>query len=214
MLLALLIVGRDEQGVRHVAAQRLPIARAAQHLQKARDGGPDAGGQDDRGVEHHDRGGQVGVAGGEVEGHYAAHAVADYQRLLGPDPIADPRQVVGEKPHRVVLLRFVASAVPAQIHGHGSVAAAREVLELGGEVGVVAAPSVDQQDGRVPFTGLLVEQRHPVSLQPLHTALLRRVSAKKCSSRVHYTGGVWMSTLETCRCGILLFGHAHSQHPA
>jgi hypothetical protein len=56
-----------------------------------------------------------------------------------------------------VLVRLVASAVATQIYRHDAVGPAGEVLELGGEVGVVAAPSVDQHNGRFITVRFLVE---------------------------------------------------------
>jgi hypothetical protein len=70
--------------------------------------------------------------------------VPNYHRLLNPDSLADPSEVVGEELHRVALLGLVASAMPTKVYRHDAVAPAGEVLELGDEVGVVAAPSMDQ----------------------------------------------------------------------
>jgi hypothetical protein len=157
--LALLIIGGDEQRVGCVLAQRLPVVRAPQSLEQAGDGGAGRGRQHHSRIEHHDGREHIGVAGGEVKGDYAGQAMPDHHRLLDSDPMAGPGEVVGEELYRVVLLRLVASAVPTQVHRHDAVSPAREALELGREVGVVAAPSVDKHDGRLPFAGLLVEQR-------------------------------------------------------
>ena len=58
------------------------------------------------------------VASGEIEGHYAAHAVPDHHRLGELETLAHPCQVVGEILHRVALAGLVALSVPAQVHGH------------------------------------------------------------------------------------------------
>jgi hypothetical protein len=47
--------------------------------------------------------------------------------------------------------------VPAQVHRHDAVTAIRKVLELGHEVRVIAAPPVDQQNGRLSSTRLFVK---------------------------------------------------------
>ena len=61
-----------------------------------------------------------------------------------PARLREGCQIIGEELHRIVLVRFVAPSVSAQLHGHDAVAPLGEVLELGREVGVVAAPAVRQ----------------------------------------------------------------------
>jgi hypothetical protein len=151
-LLALPIVGGDEEGISHIPAKHIPVAWAAQFLEEAWDGRADAGRQDDGRIQHDDDGGgKFWIPSREVEGDYAAHAVPDHHRLFEPEPLAHPRKIVGEDLHRVRLVRLVAPSVPAQVHGHDTATCLCEVVELGPEVGVVAAPAVHQQDGRLPL---------------------------------------------------------------
>jgi hypothetical protein len=65
------------------------------------------------------------------------------------------------------LERLVTLAVPAQVKGHNAVSGV-EVLELGSEIRVVAAPSVNQDEGRISFARFFVAQGNPVATQPLH----------------------------------------------
>jgi hypothetical protein len=96
-----------------------------------------------------------------------------YQHRLGElEAQAHPCQVVGEVLHGVTLAGLIALAVPAQVHGHDAVTPPGEVLDLRGEVGVVAAPAVHQQEVRLPLARLLVAQGHPVALQPPHKVIL------------------------------------------
>jgi hypothetical protein len=53
----------------------------------------------------------------------------------------------------------------AKVDCHDAVASAREVLELGREVGMIAAYTVYQQDGRLIALRFLVEKSRPVSTQ-------------------------------------------------
>src|SRR5919107_4435321 len=128
------------------------------------------------------------VAGSEIEGHYAAHAVPDDHRLGELEVLAHPCQIVGEVLHRIALVGLIALAVPAQIHGHDAVAPFGEVLELWGEVGVIAAPPVHQQDRRLPLPRLLVAQGHAVALQLPHVKCSSH-PVRGCSSRCNYTEG-------------------------
>src|ERR687889_637054 len=128
------------------------------------------------------------VAGSEIEGHYAAHAVPDDHRLGELEVLAHPCQIVGEVLHRIALVGLIALAVPAQIHGHDAVAPFGEVLELWGEVGVIAAPPVHQQDRRLPLPRLLVAQGHAVALQLPHVKCSSH-PVRGCSSQCNYTEG-------------------------
>ena len=113
-------------------------------------------------------------------GYPAARSKATMPPMLCPttagfsslSQLAHPRKIVGKDLHRVRLVRLVAPSVPAQVHGNDAVAPVCEVLELGREVGVVTAPAVHQQDGRVVALRFLVEQVHSVPAQRLQAILL------------------------------------------
>ncbi len=113
-------------------------------------------------------------------GYPAARSKATMPPMLCPttagfsslSQLAHPRKIVGKDLHRVRLVRLVAPSVPAQVHGHDTATFLYEVLELAREVGVVAAPAVHQQDGRLPLPCFLVGQGHPVELQLPHQACL------------------------------------------
>jgi hypothetical protein len=93
--------------------------------------------------------------------------VSYYHRLFDPELLAYPRQVVGESLHRVALMGLVALAVPTQVNRYDSVLTT-EVLELGDKVIMVAAPPVNEDEGRLPAACLFLEQRHPFPTQLSH----------------------------------------------
>src|SRR5919202_2632255 len=93
--------------------------------------------------------------------------------MLEPEPVAYPREVVGEALDGVLLPRRVAPAVPAQVHRHDPMATAK-VLELGREVSMVTRYAVHQEHGRLPSPRFFVGEGHPVATQPFHRTCLRR----------------------------------------
>ena len=64
--------------------------------------------------------------------------------------IADEGDIVGKTLHRVSLARLVAGPVSAQVESHDPAPFLGEMFELGREIGMIAAPAVDQHDGSAP----------------------------------------------------------------
>ena len=125
------------------------------------------GGDDRRGVDHHDRERQIRVPGGELEDDGRAHAVPDDDGPGQAGVRAQPGDVVGEAGDRVVLVGGVALAVPAEVDREDPVALP-EVFELGREVRVVAGPAVDEDERRISRPGFPVEELGPVPLEERH----------------------------------------------
>jgi hypothetical protein len=55
------------------------------------------------------------VPAGQLEGDVTSHAVAHHDRLIDAELVAQPRQIVGEPRHRVLLHGLIAGAMAAQI---------------------------------------------------------------------------------------------------
>jgi len=101
------------------------------------------------------------------------------RRLAAPAKLlAQPGDVVREAGHRVLLVRAVALAVASKINGHGAMGSA-ELLHLGFEEGVVAAPAVDEHH-RAALPNILVRQRHAVAGRLLHVRSLLSLSSRPC----------------------------------
>ena len=107
------------------------------------------------------------MAGGHVEDHRRAHAVADEDRAPDRGLLAQPGDVVGEPGHGVVLHRCVARSVTPQVDGDRPVVR-REVIDLRREVGVVARPSVHEHERRVSTPALGVREAGRVALDHSH----------------------------------------------
>src|SRR5688572_2003063 len=107
---------------------------------------------------------------GEGQGNDPTHAVANDDRPAKLEPPAQPRHVVSEALHAVWRLRLVALAVATEIHRHHASSTA-EVLDLRDEVGVIAGPSVNEDQRRLAVTGHFKCQGHIATTQLLHGAL-------------------------------------------
>ena len=156
------VVGRQEQDAIDVRDDRLSVVRPPERVEERGKVRPRRIGTRDGRVDHHDRGRELGTVDRELERHDAAHAVADEHGALEPELAYEPGDVVGEDPHRVLLLRRVALAVAAQVECEDRVASPREVLELGCEVRVVATPAVDEHQRPTRAVAQLVPECNPV----------------------------------------------------
>jgi hypothetical protein len=104
--------------------------------------------------------------------------VAHDDGLVDPDDGAELREVVGEVGDAVALLRSVALPDPPRIDRRDRMRL-REVVELGLERGVVAAPARDEQQlGRAP-PGALVEQPYVGEIRVRHDLAIVSGRAQK-----------------------------------
>jgi hypothetical protein len=87
--------------------------------------------------------------------------VANEYGLFQAQLANQPLEVVGEAAHRVAVLGRVALAVPAEVGRDDRVAQPGEVLELRGEVRVIATPPMDEHQRPLGPIEPLVSEGHP-----------------------------------------------------
>ena len=141
------VIGGKKQSLRNEVAYGLLIARTAQFGDQPGHNGASVWRQDNRRVEHDEGGDKLGIARREIERDNPAHAVPDDDDLPEAEMIADEGDIVGKTLHRVTLARLVAEPMSAQVESHDPTPFFGEIFELRGEIGVIAAPAVDQHDG-------------------------------------------------------------------
>ena len=120
-----------------------------------------------------DRRRQGWVSCSELNCDHGSEAVADYDRPRDTDLRAKPGEIVGEARQVVPVLEPIAATAAAQIKRCYRVRRL-EVLELGLEEAVVATPAVDEDERRIPASGLLVVQAEVVPPCVRHGFSFRR----------------------------------------
>ena len=106
---------------------------------------------------------------GQLEGDVTSHAVAHHDRLDDAELVTQPRQIVGEPGHRVLLHRLIAGAMATQIDRNDTMGPT-EVVELRRQVRMVPIPAVHQQQRRSAAPGFRIRERDTITPKSLHQA--------------------------------------------
>ena len=126
---------------------------------------------DRAGIDEDKRARKSWVPSAELDGDHAPVAVAHDDGLVDPDDGAELREVVGEVGDAVALLRSVALPDSPRIDRRDRMRF-REVVELGLERGVVAAPARDEQQLGQAAPGALVKKLQPGQVCVRHFGIL------------------------------------------
>jgi hypothetical protein len=91
--------------------------------------------------------------------------MADEVRLCHPQFIAEPGDIVCENLHGVALSRLSALSMPSQIQSHHAVFEGLKSPDLGTEIAMVAAPSVDKYKGGIAHFARFKREVHSIALK-------------------------------------------------
>jgi hypothetical protein len=119
------------------------------------------------------------VPASQLERDVTSHAVAYHDRLGDAELVAQPRQIVGEPGHCVLLHGLIAGAMATQIDSDDAMGAT-EVLELGGQVRMVPAPAVHQQRDGSPTPASVYARATPSRESRSNTPPFRFLGVLAC----------------------------------
>ena len=113
------------------------------------------------GGDQDERGGEVGMPKGGVEGDITAHRDADHRRLRHVERLGDAHHEVGHRLRPAERLNIAGAAEPRQVDGdHAAVRAERGDAAEPGDAGIVGAAAVNEH-GRGSSAARRSADQHP-----------------------------------------------------